>query len=228
MGSATLLVARIDPFLTFALLIGVVRLVHGTSSQGTQDALLELARRAGDRDRHATHKLVEEVGPAMLRAVRKVLGHAFTDVEDVLQEAVEGLLAALASFRGECTVLHFACRVAVLTALASRRRATFRAQWTADAPDALAASANPGPSPVDGLSATRRRETLGMLLDALPPAQAEVLVFHCALGFTVEEVASTVGRPVETVRSRLRLAKQALRERIEANSELAEILELNQ
>jgi RNA polymerase sigma-70 factor (ECF subfamily) len=65
-----------------------------------------------------------------------------------------------------------------------------------------------------------------MLLDELPPAQAEVLVFHCALGFTVEEVASAVGRPAETVRSRLRLAKQALREKIEASSELAEILEL--
>jgi RNA polymerase sigma-70 factor (ECF subfamily) len=161
----------------------------------------------------------------MLRAVRKVLGHGTSDVEDVLQEAVEGLLLALASFRGECTVLHFACRVAVLTALASRRRASFRAQWSLDVPDAAAVSASPDPSPVEGLSATRRRETLGMLLDELPPVQAEVLVFHCALGFTVEEVASSIGRPVETVRSRLRLAKQALRERIEASSELAEILE---
>jgi RNA polymerase sigma factor, sigma-70 family len=217
----------IDPFFTLALLIGVVKLVNGMSGQGTQDALLELARLAGARDRHATQRLVQEVGPAMLRAVRKVLGHAFTDGEDVLQEAVEGLLLALASFRGECTVLHFACRVAVLTALASRRRASFRAQWALDAPDAAAASTSPEPSPVEGLSATRRRETLGMLLDELPPAQAEVLVFHCALGFTVEEVASAVGRPAETVRSRLRLAKQALREKIEASTELAEILELN-
>jgi RNA polymerase sigma factor (sigma-70 family) len=224
--SETLLATRIDPFSAFALLIMTVKLVHGTSGQGTQDALSELARLAGARDRLATQRLVQQVGPAMLRAVRKVLGHATIDVEDVLQEAVEGLLLALASFRGECTVLHFACRVAVLTALASRRRASFRAQWTMDVPDAAAVSASPDPSPVEGLSATRRRETLGMLLDELPPAQTEVLVLHCALGFTVEEVASAIGRPVETLRSRLRLAKQALREKIEASRDLAEILEL--
>ena len=171
-------------------------------------------------------QLVEAVGPAMLRAVRKVMGHRTADVEDVLQEAVEGLLRALGAFKGECTVLHFACRVAVLSALASRRRSSVRAQWTADVPAASDNSASPEPSPMEGVFASRRRQLLGLLLDELPSAQAEVLVLHCALGFTVEEVASSVGRPAETVRSRLRLAKQALRERIGASSELAEILEI--
>jgi RNA polymerase sigma factor (sigma-70 family) len=208
-----------------------VKLANNTARQSAEtasdrDALLELARRAGVRDRHAMHRLVEAVGPAMLRAVRKVLGHGTADVEDVLQEALEGLLLAIESFRGECTVMHFACRVAVLTALASRRRTTFRAQWVLDAPDAVMGSASPEPSPAEGLSATRRRETLGMLLDELPPAQAEVLVFHCALGFTMDEIASTIGRSEETVRSRLRLAKHTIRERIEASRELTEILEL--
>ncbi len=45
--SETLLATRIDPFFTFALLIMTVKLVHGTSGQGTQDALSELARLAG-------------------------------------------------------------------------------------------------------------------------------------------------------------------------------------
>jgi RNA polymerase sigma-70 factor (ECF subfamily) len=172
-------------------------------------------------------QLVEAVGPAMLRAVRKVMGHRTADVEDVLQESVEGLLLALGSFKGECTVLHFACRVAVLSALASRRRASFRAQFAVDVPDAGEAVASPTPSPMEGVAANRRRQLLALLLDELPPLQAEVLVLHCALGFTVEEVASSVGCPIETVRSRLRLAKQALRERIGASSELAEILEID-
>jgi DNA-directed RNA polymerase specialized sigma24 family protein len=42
----------------------------------------------------------------------------------------------------------------------------------------------------------------------------------------VDEVAASLGRPIETVRSRLRLAKLALRERIQASRELAEILEI--
>jgi RNA polymerase sigma factor (sigma-70 family) len=210
----------------------VVKLVTQTGSQAAEgrlqagDSLLPLVRLVGSGDRNAMRDLVTRVGPAMLRAVRKVMGHRTTDVEDVLQEAVGGLLLALGSFKGQCTVLHFACRVAVLSALASRRQASFRAEFAADPADAGETTASTAPSPMDDVSARRRRERIGQLLDELPPAQAEVLVLHCALGFTVEEVAASVGRPIETVRSRVRLAKQALRERISASRELAEILEV--
>ncbi len=191
------------------------------------DPLLLLARLAGRGDRTAMRELVKAVAPAMLRAVRKVMGSRSTDVEDVLQEAVEGLLQALASFRGQCTTLHFACRVAVLSALASRRRASFRAEIMVEAPEAGETAPSLAPSPMEGAAANRRRQLIGQLLDELPPAQSEVLVLHCALGFTVDEIAASLGRPAETVRSRLRLAKQALRERIGASAELAEILEVS-
>lgn len=209
-----------------------MKLVAHSAGQDTHDRvrssdpLLPVLRRAGAGDREAARELVKAVGPAMLRAVRKVMGPRTADVEDVLQEAVEGLLLALPSFKGQCTVLHFACRVGVLSALASRRRANFRAELVVDAPDAAEDSASPAASPLEGASANRRRQVVGQLLDDLPPAQSEVLVLHCALGFTVDEIAASLGRPAETVRSRLRLAKQALRERISASAELAEILEV--
>lgn len=170
--------------------------------------------------------LVVAVGPAMLGIIRKVLGPNATDAEDVLQEAAQGLVEALASFKRECTVLHFACRVAVFSALAWRRKITFRSQWMVEAPDAAEGEANSEPSPADNLLASRRREVLEMLLDELPPPQAEVLVLHCALDFSVDEIAAAVGRPSETIRSRLRLAKRSLRERIGGNAELTEILEM--
>jgi RNA polymerase sigma factor (sigma-70 family) len=208
-----------------------VRLVThiGESAEGRiqdGDPLLPLARAVDRGDRGAMRELVKAVGPAMLRAVRRVMGPRTAEVEDVLQEAIEGLLQALASFKGQCTVLHFACRVAILSALSSRRRANFRAELTVDDPDAGETTASQAPSPLEGVAVNRRRQMVGQLLDELPPAQAEVLVLHCALGFTVEEIAASLGRPAETVRSRLRLAKQALRERISTSSELAEILEV--
>src|SRR6476646_3786327 len=98
-------------------------------------ALAGLARRVAAGDRKATRSLLSAVGPAMLRAIRKVLARSTPDVEDVAQEAMEALVSALPSFRGECPVLHFARRVAVLTALANRRRLDLRAQWTVDAPE---------------------------------------------------------------------------------------------
>ena len=46
---------------------------------------------------------------------------------------------------------------------------------------------------------------------------AEALALHVVLGYTVVEIAQAASLPVETVRSRLRLAKQALRKRVLSN-----------
>ena len=189
--------------------------------------MVSLVRRVVAGDRRATRSLLQAVGPAMLRAIRKVLARSTQEVEDVAQEAMEALITAVPSFRGECPVLHFARRIAVLTALANRRRLDLRAQWTADAseqtePEGVAA----GPSPAEAMFLRGRREALEALLDELPANQAEVLVLHVALGFTIDEIAGAVGRPAETIRSRMRLAKQALRDRIQASPALSEILEV--
>ncbi len=185
--------------------------------------LTELARHAATGDRRATHALLLNVGPSMLRAVRRVLARRTEEVEDVVQEAMQALVDALPGFRGQCTVLHFAWRVAVLTALANRRRLDLRAQWVAGGGE-LIEPAEGGPTPAEAVLLRSRREALGALLDQLPPDQAEVLVLHAAHGFTIEELAATIGRPVETIRSRLRLAKRALRDRIDASPELADAL----
>jgi RNA polymerase sigma factor (sigma-70 family) len=226
--------AAIDPFSVLAqLVLNTVRVVKArhdgaAASAAKVDPLGDLARRAAARNRKAMLQLVVAVGPAMLRAIRKVLGHATADTEDVLQEAVEGFLRAIETFKGQCTVLHFACRVAVLSALSSRRRTAFRESLTWDTPDGEAEAPSAEPSPAEAATRNRRREVLALLLDELSPAQAEVLVLHCALGFTVEEIARSANCPLETIRSRLRLAKQSMRDRISGSSQLAEILELDQ
>jgi RNA polymerase sigma factor (sigma-70 family) len=199
------------------------------SSSFIADAeLVPLARRAAAGDRKAARSLLGAVGPAMLRAIRNVLARSSVEIEDVAQESMEALVAALPSFRGECAVLHFARRVAVLTALANRRRLDLRAQWAADPHDASEPEGiADGPSPADAVFLRGRRQALATLLDELPANQAEVLVLHAALGFTIDEIAGAAGRPPETIRSRLRLAKQALRQRIEANPRLSDILEVS-
>ena len=80
----------------------------------------ELARvadavRAGDHV--ATRTLITTVGPKMLQVVRRILGANHADVEDVTQEASYALIGALSAFRGECTLTHFACRVAAQLAI---------------------------------------------------------------------------------------------------------------
>jgi RNA polymerase sigma-70 factor, ECF subfamily len=184
---------------------------------------ITLAAAAGDA--RAIHTLIVSVSPAILRAVVGVLGANHPEVEDVVQESALGLIAALGRFRGDCKIHHFAARIGILTALKARRRLKARG-------DAYADPVNDGDLPHEEVSPgqmahdVRRREVLRSLFEELPVAQSEALVMHFVLELTVEEIADATAAPMNTVRSRLRLAKQALRLRIEADPALRDALEV--
>jgi RNA polymerase sigma-70 factor (ECF subfamily) len=197
---------------------------RGAATQGEQaDPLRAVAARALAGDGPSQRTLLVALGPALLRVVRSVLGTRDPDAEDVLQESMLALCSALPSFRGDCQTSHFACRVAVQTAMNARRRAAHRQRTTPNIPpDDLAEVAHDGLSPADALAAARRREVLRALLEELPPVQAEVLALHTMLGHSVAETAAVTGVPVNTVRSRLRAALAALRERASADAVLVD------
>ena len=186
------------------------------------DPLRTLAARAARGEAAAEQTLLVAVGPPVLRVVRRILGTRHPEVQDVCQEASVALLSALPRFEGQCTVLHFACRVAVLTAMNARRRASHRGSHASL--DLAEEAADDGLSPVQIAEAARRRAMLRQLLDELPWSQAEALSLHVVLGYTVEETASAVGATPNTVRSRLRRALAALRRRINADSNLLELI----
>ncbi|MBI5491074.1 MAG: hypothetical protein HY905_27330 [Deltaproteobacteria bacterium] len=137
------------------------------------DPLRALARDAVAGDAGATRRLIEAVAPSVLRLARVVLGPARADAEDVAQESLLGFVAALGGFRGECSVLHYACRITVRTAVAARRRRRDRAQQAEEYSRTAASGGEllPGESVV----AARRRALVRELLDELPEVQAEAL-----------------------------------------------------
>ena len=51
-------------------------------------------------------------------------------------------------------------------------------------------------------------------------------MLRVVMGFSLAEVAEATGAPINTVRSRVRLSKEALRRRIEEDPALAETLEV--
>src|SRR5262245_51437105 len=91
-------------------------------SEQPHDELAELAAAVERGDRAALRTFLLAIVPQMLRVVRRVLGPGHPDLEDVAQEAAYGVIDALPRFRGEGSVLHFACRTAVHTAMNVRRR----------------------------------------------------------------------------------------------------------
>lgn len=202
----------------------VLRLV-GSPREVKADPLVEIARAVVDGDRRALRTFLVTVSPHLLRVVRKVLGASHPDVDDVAQEAAFAVVEALPRHRGECSVLHFACRVGVLTAMNARRReATRKRASKREAGAEIELFPSDTIAPEEAAIARARAQAVRDLMDTLPPEQAEVLAMHCVLGYTVREISDASRTPVETLRSRLRLAKQALRERIAADPELTKIV----
>lgn len=195
-----------------------------TPSPRTLDLPSTLVDRAVRGDTAAVGQLLKQLAPGMIRAARALLGSTHADVDDVIQQSLIGLVQSLPSFRGECTVSHFASRIVTRTALAARRRNVVKSDRRDDSiePDAFAVD----PSQSDAVEAERRRVLVRELMQTLPEEQAETLALRIVLGFSLEEVAEATGVPLNTVRSRVRLAKTALKKRIEADPRLLAALEV--
>lgn len=185
-----------------------------------------LARAAAAGDTEATAKLLKLLAPRMVRSVRALMGASHPDADDVVQQALIAFVQALGAFRGDCSPSHYASRIVARTAIAARKRARLRGQRHDDSRDVDAFAELEVASASDTVAAERRKNIVRELLDQLPEAQAETVAMRFSLGLSLEEVAQATGVPLNTVRSRLRLAKEAIRGRIDQNPALLEELSL--
>lgn len=184
---------------------------------------MELARASSRGNARATHALVEALTPRVKRVVKAILGGAHQDVEDVCQIALLAFVEALPSFRGECEPTHFASRIAARTAIAAARRSRALRDRRDEGVD-VDALTSVAPPPLEAAVQQRRIEVMRELMTKIPHEQAEAVALRIVLGWSLPEVAEATGAPLNTVRSRLRLAKNALRAIIEADPLLSEEL----
>jgi RNA polymerase sigma-70 factor, ECF subfamily len=195
--------------------------VPGGFPANTPDSL---AIRAQGGDRAALRELLAVMAPHVLGVARAILGAGAPDVDDVAQESLIAFFHALPAFRAESSVRHYAGRITARTALAARRRAR-KDEHRLDEIQRVSAPLGILSSHDAEALAARRRELLRTLLGELPEAQAEALALRIVMGYSMQEVAEATGAPLNTVRSRLRLAKEALRVRIESDADALEMLE---
>ena len=166
-----------------------------------------LAREALGREPEAVRRFLLAIAPAIGRACRGVMSARHTDLEDTIQECFVDVMRGLPSYRFEGSLVGFVAKIAVRRALVSRRRSVARIrhlQLLDELHDELpVADANVGE--------IERAEVMRDLIRRLRPIQAETLVMRVVLGFTVEEIARATEVSVNTVKTRLRLGKKALR-----------------
>jgi RNA polymerase sigma factor (sigma-70 family) len=182
----------------------------------------DLASRASAGDLAATQDFLAYVWPTLTRVAAGVLGANHPDLEDAVQQSMTALVRALPAFRGECHPAGYASRITLRVALRARRNSK-RDAGRREAMGQLAPVDDAAISVMPESLGSRRRDLLRELLEDLPEEQAEALTLRVVMGWSLEEVARASGAPVNTVRSRVRLAKEALRARIDSVPGLAEL-----
>ncbi|WP_208719168.1 RNA polymerase sigma factor [Corallococcus sicarius] len=167
------------------------------------DARLAAAMR-GQRD--ATEALLLDLLPRVRNLVRYLV-RGDSDVEDISQESLIALVRGLPTYRGDGRFHGWVDRVVVRTTFAWLKRSRGReARYSGDPVELLAVPSDEAPAD----EYVHRRHMVA-LLDRLSTEQRHALVLHHVLELSVQEISTELGIPFETVRSRLRLGRTALR-----------------
>lgn len=193
-------------------------------SEASGDPAFLLAQAAVHQDPAALRQVLEQVSSTLLRVVRRILGAAHPSVEDVLQESLVAFVKALGAYRGESSLRTYGSRIAVRVALAHSRQARERRAWDAEHERAEQSLLPPSSTPEEAAQAERRRQALRLLLRELPEEQAETFALRIVLGYSIEEVAAATAVPPNTVRSRMRRAREVLKARLDADPRLSALL----
>ena len=191
----------------------------------TESECAKLAARAQTGDRAALAALLRGLTPRLRSAAARILGPGAAarglDADDVLQEGLIELVRSLNALREVSKVEPYALRIVSRRAIRARRRAKKldRPRVSSDHVEGTA------PSPEVDAERRRKAQALLDLLDELPAAQAEALYLRVALGHSLSEVSEVMGVPAETVRSRIRLARNSIRKKVSKRPELAQLLQ---
>jgi RNA polymerase sigma-70 factor, ECF subfamily len=172
----------------------------------------EVERRGGEREAAAVRhreweSLLTENAPLAFRVALAVLKND-ADADEVAQEALLRAYRRFERLRERSKFRAWLVRISFRLALdrlrSMRRRREREAQWVSE-------NARLGPSA--GRDAEFRSH-LERALGELPEKQRLVVLLAAMEGHSIEEVASLVGAPPGTVKSRLFTAKRALAEKL--------------
>jgi RNA polymerase sigma-70 factor, ECF subfamily len=173
-------------------------------------ALSELANQAKGGDPTATERLFLQLLPRVRNLVRYLV-RGDRDVDDLSQDALVMILKGMHGYRADGPFRAWVDRVVARSVFAAlKRRAASPAVIERDGQTAMTEGVSAA-----GHEAYCMRRKLVEGLDLLPEAQRAALVLHYVMGLTIPEAAAELGVAEETVRSRLRLAKDRLRSTID-------------
>ncbi|HEX8764858.1 MAG TPA: sigma-70 family RNA polymerase sigma factor [Candidatus Acidoferrum sp.] len=185
-------------------------------NQPGSTARSELVREAAQADaRREFEERLAECGPLAFRVARGVLRNT-ADAEDVAQEA---LLRAYKSFqrlrdrnRFRGWLVRISFRLALDRLRSAKRREKRDTLWAK--PEHLP----PAASVEEMVASNQFQARLDQALEELPEKLRLVLLLSAMDGYTIEEIASMIGVPLGTVKSRIFIARKKLAEKLRCHA----------
>lgn len=171
--------------------------------EGVEDRALVDAVLAGDRDMFRV--LVEREQRAVYRACLRILGRPH-DAEDVAQESFVMAYRSLGTYRGDGPLGGWLLRIA--TRQAYRRLGQRREGVELDMDLPLGA---PGSDPLAVTLAGERQRAVRLAVAALGEPYREVIALRFFGEMSLDEIAASTHRPLNTVKTHLRRGLERLR-----------------
>lgn len=169
-----------------------------------------IQRIARDRDQQAFQDLFRLYGPR-IKAMMMRQGADAAAAEDIAQEALFTVWRKAHLFTAQkgsvSTWLFTIARNHRIDRI--RRQAPYQ-----DLPEELNEIAGDDDLPDEALNRSQQRERMRKVLETLPPEQHDVVHLSYIDGLSHSEIAGALGVPVGTVKSRMRLAYEKIRDSI--------------
>jgi RNA polymerase sigma-70 factor (ECF subfamily) len=176
------------------------------------DADARLVARLASGDVDAAAALYDRFAPVVLALARRILGDR-SDAEDVAQEVFAQVWRTASRFdRERGSVAGWLVVMTRTRAIDLLRAKRARAEASAAGTKAPVESSDPLPS--DVVLAAEQGEIVRRALGTLPAQQQAVLELAYFEGLTQSEIAARLSEPLGTVKTRMRTALIALREKL--------------
>lgn len=190
-------------------------------STSPDDLSLIASLRSGDKS--AARSFYARTKPVVDRMVIRLMGAQDQEREDIAQIAIMSVLQSIPSFRGECSLDTWICRVTARTCFREIRKRKGRARVvdrrvSGDEADVVALCVDRQTLMRDLLERIRRH------LDAVDQNKAWAFLLHDVCGYDLKEVATMMEASVAATQSRLVRGRAELTARIESDSDLCELL----
>ncbi len=171
---------------------------------------------------NGVQRFLVAIAPWVRRTCRGVLGAGHSDLDETIQECLFAAVRALRNYRFDGDIRHYVTKATLRVAIAARR--TNITRWRNQ--DLLKTEPNwQEGEPVAQEWSRQEVDLIRRVLDRLSGVQSEAVLMRIVLGSSVEEIATLTGVSQNTVMTRLRLGKDALRRDLHKSSLLRRLWE---